>query len=89
MSHYFDDTSTGKFIPTQVHFRVANSLFSAGAGSGVFSKDHLDKGSRVLLKYAIITLQSISIKYDNIGLLLLFTASVDIYRDRINECNII
>lgn len=52
MNHYFsEDNQTLKSNPKQIAFRVNDVSLKFKTDNGVFSKDSLDRGTEVLLKY--------------------------------------
>jgi 16S rRNA (guanine1207-N2)-methyltransferase len=52
MPHYFSENNdTIKSNPKTIAFRVNNTLLNCTTDSGVFSKDGLDRGTKVLLDY--------------------------------------
>ena len=50
MSHYFINDDTLKSKPRTIHFEIASKHFDLLTDNGVFSKDELDLGSRLLIE---------------------------------------
>ena len=50
MSHYFENDASVVDAPCVVHFELKNKEFSLQSNAGVFSKDKLDTGTRILLE---------------------------------------
>ena len=52
MTHYFsEDNNTLKSNPQVIAFSVNNTPLKFKTDNGVFSKNNLDRGTEVLLKY--------------------------------------
>ena len=51
MSHYFSEKQESALQPKEFSYSIHGNTFSFITGSGVFSKDHVDKGTHVLVKY--------------------------------------
>ncbi len=54
MPHYFDQEQDSPLRPTKISFISRERTFSATTWSGTFSRDKLDRGTEVLLKYSVI-----------------------------------
>ncbi|MBT3463914.1 class I SAM-dependent methyltransferase [archaeon] len=54
MSHYFSKKQDTEFIIKKIEVNVAGLTFELLSSSGVFSKDELDKGSKILIENSII-----------------------------------
>lgn len=55
MPHYFsEDNDTLKSNPSEIAFRVNDINLKFVTDNGVFSKDGLDRGTKVLLKYLVV-----------------------------------
>jgi 16S rRNA G1207 methylase RsmC len=54
MAHYFDREQDSLLHPKIIKFAVQGKTFEFIVGSGVFSKDRLDQGSRMLIEHGII-----------------------------------
>lgn len=52
MSHYFSEKQDTEFKPYHIDINVAGMEFSLFSAAGVFSKDELDVGSRLLIEVA-------------------------------------
>lgn len=50
MSHYFENDESVKNEPSLVHFLLKEKEFSLHSNAGVFSKDKLDTGTKILLE---------------------------------------
>ncbi len=50
MAHYFTDQSEVEDRPFEIHFDLMDRSFSLHSNLGVFSKDKLDEGTRLLLE---------------------------------------
>ncbi|MEY8542453.1 class I SAM-dependent methyltransferase [Dubosiella newyorkensis] len=50
MAHYFTDQSEVEDRPFEIHFDLMDRSFSLRSNLGVFSKDKLDEGTRLLLE---------------------------------------
>lgn len=50
MSHYFTNDQLEKDTPEKVSFSIGGKEFELNSNSGVFSKDKLDSGTRLLLE---------------------------------------
>ncbi|MDO4465593.1 MAG: methyltransferase [Bacillota bacterium] len=59
MSHYFENDETIKNEPSQVHFLLNKKEFTLHSNAGVFSKDKLDTGTRILLETVLESSQNI------------------------------
>lgn len=85
MPHYFsEDNDTLKSNPKEIAFRVHNTDFLCVTDIGVFAKDQLDRGTKVLLQYVQVadTVQSVldlGCGYGAIGLVIgkLYQKDVD------------
>lgn len=54
MPHYYDEDQQGPLRPRQVSFSVLGRIFSATTGSGTFSKDGLDRATKLLIEYSAL-----------------------------------
>lgn len=54
MSHYFSEKQDSKFVLKKISIKTKKISFDLYSSSGVFSKEHLDKGTELLLNKAII-----------------------------------
>ena len=50
MSHYFENDELLKEKPEIIHFSIQNREYNLNSNSGVFSKEKLDTGTRILLE---------------------------------------
>lgn len=50
MSHYFENDESVKNEPSTVHFLLNGKEFTLHSNAGVFSKDKLDTGTKILLE---------------------------------------
>jgi 16S rRNA (guanine1207-N2)-methyltransferase len=53
MSHYFTNDEQVKDTPEKVSFSIMGKEFELNSNSGVFSKDRLDSGTRLLLEIVL------------------------------------
>ena len=54
MSHYYSEKQTSRINIKKINVSVKGISFDIYTGSGIFSKDRLDNGSKVLIENAII-----------------------------------
>lgn len=58
--HYFSETPAGEFASREIEVQLAGAPRRVLSAGGVFSPDHLDEGTRVLLR----TLESLTVDTD-------------------------
>lgn len=54
MAHYYDKTHDGPLQPFRIGVRARGKEFTLWSASGVFSKEELDAGSRLLIEECVI-----------------------------------
>ncbi|MFH1401323.1 MAG: methyltransferase [Nanoarchaeota archaeon] len=54
MTHYYDASQPSTLSQKDIPVRIGSSTYLFFSGSGVFSKDRLDNGTRALIEHAII-----------------------------------
>lgn len=54
MSHYFSEAQDSEFNPIQIKEIINNKEYTLFTAKGIFSKDKIDFGTKVLCKYMII-----------------------------------
>jgi 16S rRNA (guanine1207-N2)-methyltransferase len=91
MSHYFsENNNTLKSNPKEIAFRVNGDHFICTTDHGVFSKDGLDRGTEILLKYLEIlpeykTALDLGCGYGVVGLYLNKSHNITVDMVDINE----
>ena len=84
MSHYFSqENSTIKSNPKRIAFRAHNEDFICVSDHGVFAKDNLDRGTKVLLDHLVVptgttTVLDLGCGYGPIGLVLAKVYGLDV-----------
>jgi 16S rRNA (guanine1207-N2)-methyltransferase len=54
MPHYYDEEQEGPLVPYRIHVSARGISLDLWSASGVFSKDELDEGTRLLIEQCIL-----------------------------------
>jgi len=93
MAHYYSEKQEGQLKPFPVKIKVKGMEFSLLSGGGVFSKEELDKGTKVLIENCIIndgdSVLDIGCGYGVLGISLSKRFDIKVLMSDINERAII
>ncbi|MDP2749617.1 MAG: methyltransferase [Nanoarchaeota archaeon] len=53
-SHYYSEVQSGKIVRSQIKAKLLGNDLLFNSSSGVFSKEHVDKGTQILIENSII-----------------------------------